>query len=119
VTAPTIEPGVRVLRLLAPLGSVALAVPVASAVVAGAPLGAEGGAILALAWGLVTMVDLGIALVLGWAWIAWREARPLAAIAWLPIVALTGSAGVCAYLAIAARRAGTVREVLVGPRRVA
>jgi hypothetical protein len=117
VSARTVEPGVRVLRLLAPLGSVALLVPVASAIAAGAPFGAEGGVILALAWGLVTLVDLGIALVLGWAWIAWREARPLRAVLWLPVVALTGSAGICAYLAVAALRAGTVREVLLGPRR--
>ena len=111
------DPGVRVLRIVAPLGAVALTVPIAAALAAGAPLGGEGGEILALAWGVVTLVDLGIALVLGWSWIAWREARPRSAVVWLALVAVSGSVGICAYLAAAAWRARTVREVLVGPRR--
>ncbi len=110
-------PGVRLLRVLAPLGAAALAWPIAAALRAGAPLGAEGAEILALAWGVVTMVDLGLALVLGWAWIAWREARPARAALWLVLVTVTGSVGLCLYLAGAARRATTVAEVLVGPRR--
>ena len=109
--------GVRLLRVLAPLGSLALAVPIASALLAGAPLGAEGGEILALAWGVVTMVDLGVALVLGWAWIAWREAAPGRAVLWLAVVTVTGSVGICGYLTAAAWRATTVTEVLVGSRR--
>ena len=112
-------PGVRLLRVLAPVGALALAWPIAAAFAAGAPLGAEGGEILALAWGVVTMVDLGIALVLGWAWIAWREAAPLRAVVWAAVVTVTGSVGICVYLAVAARRATDVAEVLVGPHRAA
>jgi hypothetical protein len=117
--AATPTPGVRLLRVLAPVGALALAWPIAAALAAGAPLGAEGGEILALAWGVVTMVDLGIALVLGWAWIAWREASPLRAVVWAAVVTVTGSVGICAHLAAAAWRATTVAEVLVGPRRAA
>ena len=109
--------GVRVLRVAAPLGALALAVPIGAAVAAGAPLGAEGGEILALAWGTVTLVDLGLALVLGWSWIAWREASPVRAVVWLAVVTVTGSVGVCLYLAGAALRADDVAGVLVGPRR--
>ena len=111
--------GVRLLRVLAPVGALALAWPIAAAFAAGAPLGAQGGEILALAWGVVTMVDLGIALVLGWAWIAWREASPLRAVVWAVVVTVTGSVGICVHLAAAAWRATTVTEVLVGPRRAA
>lgn len=109
--------GVRLIRLLAPLGAVALTWPIVAALAAGAPIGAEGGEILALAWGVVTMVDLGLALVLGWAWIAWREARPVRAVVWLGLVAVTGSVGICAYLTGAAWRATTVADVLLGPHR--
>jgi hypothetical protein len=113
--APT--PGVRLLRVLAPIGALALTWPIVAAFVAAAPIGGEGGEILALAWGVVTMVDLGIALVLGWAWIAWREASPARAVLWLALVTVTGSVGICAYLAGAAWRAMTVGAVLVGPHR--
>ena len=120
MTAPaTPTPGVRLLRVLAPVGVLALGWPIAAAFAAGAPLGAEGGEILALAWGVVTMVDLALALVLGWAWIAWREASAVRAVVWVAVVAVTGSVGVCAYLAAAAWRATDVAEVLVGPRRTA
>lgn len=117
--APTPMPtaGVRLLRVLAPVGGLALAWPIVAALAAGAPLGAEGTRILALAWGVVTMVDLAVALVLGWAWIAWREASVARAVAWLALVTVTGSVGICAYLTGAAWRATSVGAVLVGPRR--
>ncbi len=112
-------PGVRILRIAAPLGALALAAPIAAALAAGAGLLSEGGAILDLAWGVVTMVDLGLALVLGWAWIAWRTASVPRALVWAVLVAVTGSVGICAYLAGAAWRSATVTEVLVGPDRAA
>jgi hypothetical protein len=80
----------------------------------GASLGAEGATIAALVWGRVTFVDLGLALVAGWLWIAWRERRPLPALAWLAVTAVTGSGGLLLYTALAARRAMTVPEVLLG-----
>jgi hypothetical protein len=69
------------------------------------------------AWGVVTFVDLGLALVLGWAWIAWREASPARALLWLVLTTVTGSIALLGYLAGAAWRADDLAEVLVGPRR--
>jgi len=106
----------RVLRVLAPLGTLAMATTIVLALATGAPLGAEGAAIGAFVWGRVTFVDLGLALVLGWLWIAWRERSVARALLWLVLTAVTGSGALLAYVSLAAWRCHDVREVLVGPR---
>ena len=112
--AGTVELAVRVLRVAAALGALAMFATIVVALGTGAGLGAEGAEIGALVWGRVTFVDLGLALVAGWAWIAWRERRVLPALAWLVVTAVTGSGGLLLYVALAARRATTMREVLLG-----
>jgi mannose/fructose/N-acetylgalactosamine-specific phosphotransferase system component IID len=107
----------RVLRVLAPLGALVMITTVGVALATGAPLGVEGAAIGALVWGRVTFVDLGLALLAGWLWIAWREGRPAVALVWLVLTAVTGSAALLGYVAVAAWRAHDMREVLVGNRR--
>jgi hypothetical protein len=114
---PNASPGVRLVRVLAPLGAVALVAAIAAAFARGAPLGAEGAQIATFAWGVVTFVDLGLALVLGWAWIAWREASPARAVLWLVLTTVTGSIALLGYLAGAAWRAHDLADVLVGPHR--
>lgn len=112
-----VEPAVRVLRVAATLGALAMFATIVIALGSGAELGAEGAEIGALVWGRVTFVDLGLALVAGWAWIAWRERRIVATLGWLVVTAITGSGGLLLYVALAARRATTMREVLLGRRR--
>jgi hypothetical protein len=114
---PTASLGVRILRVVAPLGALPLVAAIAVAFAQGAPLGAEGARIATFAWGVVTFVDLGLALVLGWAWIAWREASPVRALLWLLLTTVTGSIALLGYLAGAAWRASDLAEVLVGPHR--
>lgn len=113
------EPAVRVLRVLAPLGALVMAVTIVLALASGAPLGAEGAEIGAFVWGRVTFVDLGLALVLGWLWIAWRERSVARALVWLVLTAVTGSGALLVYVSIAAWRTHALREVLVGRRRAA
>ena len=109
--------GVRVLRVLAPVGALVMLVTIVLALTTGAPLGADGAAIAALVWGRVTFVDLGLALVAGWAWIAWRERSVPRALAWLVATTVTGSFAILLYVALAARRATSVAEVLTGTSR--
>jgi len=104
-------------RVAAPLGAAALTLVIGAALAGGAPLGAEGRAIGALAWGWMTFVDLGLALVLGWGWIAWREARWSRALLWLVLTTVTGSVALLGYLGAAAWRAEDLRGLLLGPRR--
>ena len=114
---PTASLGVRILRVAAPLGALPLVAAIVAAFAEGASLGAEGARIATFAWGVVTFVDLGLALVLGWAWIAWREASPVRALLWLVLTTVTGSIALLGYLAGAAWRASDLAEVLVGPHR--
>lgn len=77
----------------------------------------EGAVIIALAWGRVTLIDIYLAFLLGWLWIAWREASPLRAVLWAVPVVVTGSLALFAYLLGAAVRADDVTGVVVGPHR--
>ncbi len=108
------SPAVRVLRIIAPLGALGMFVSIVLALGSGASLGAEGAVIGALVWGRVTFVDLGLALVFGWLWIAWREGRVARAAIWLVLTAVTGSGAILLYLAFAAWRTHDMRGVLLG-----
>ena len=105
---------VRVLRVIAPLGALAMFATIVLALRSGASLGEQGAEIGALVWGRVTFVDLGLALVLGWLWIAWRERRVVRALVWLVLTAVTGSGALLLYVALAAWRADDMRGVLLG-----
>jgi hypothetical protein len=108
---------VRTLRVIAPLGALAMFATIVLALGTDASLGADGAEIGALVWGRVTFVDLGLALVSGWLWIAWRERRIVSALVWLVITAVTGSGGLLVYVALAAWRSADMHGVLVGPDR--
>jgi hypothetical protein len=118
VSAVRPERAVRVLRVLAPIGALVMTVTIVLALASGAPLGAEGAEIGAFVWGRVTFVDLGLALVLGWLWIAWRERSVARALVWLVLTAVTGSGALLVYVSIAAWRTHELRAVLVGPHRI-
>ena len=111
--------GLVVLRGAATLGATVMAATIVLALASGAPLGTDGSAIAALVLGRVTLVDLGLALVAGWAWIAWRGRGLLRAIVWLVVVAVTGSLGILGHLAFVAWRSSSVAEALVGDRAAA
>lgn len=103
--------------LVVRVASVAIAVVMAVAIVVGlvtADFGAEGAAILDLTWGVVTLIDIYAAFLVVWLWIAWREADVLRAIVWLALVATLGSLAIGVYVALAAFRASTPQELLLG-----
>ena len=79
----------------------------------------DGAAIVALAWGRVTLVDIYLAFLFGWLWIAWRERSPLRAVAWAAVTVVTGSLALFLYLLGASLRARTSTELLLGPHRSA
>lgn len=84
-----------------------------------ASLPEDGSILLGLAWGRVTLIDLYLAFAIVWLWIAYREASPRRSVAWLVATIVTGSLALGIYLLVAARRATTPLELLVGPRRLA
>jgi hypothetical protein len=78
----------------------------------------QGSVILDLLWGRITLVDIYLAFLLGWVWIAWRERSPLRAGAWLLATVVLGSLTLWAYVLGAAVRADSVEALVVGPHRV-
>jgi hypothetical protein len=79
----------------------------------------DGAALIGLAWGQVTLVDLYLALLLGWLWVVWRERSPLRAALWLVATVTLGSIALLGYVLIAALRADTPTALLLGPHRAA
>ncbi|MFU8840201.1 MAG: hypothetical protein ACNA8R_05715 [Nitriliruptoraceae bacterium] len=77
----------------------------------------EGGLLLELAWGRVTLIDIYLAFLFGWLWIAWRERSPRRAALWAVATVVTGSVALFAYLLGASLRARTSTEVVLGPHR--
>ncbi len=62
---------------------------------------AEGSAILDLAWGRVTLIDLYVGLFLIGAWVVWRERSVLRALPWLIGMVFLGSLAAAAYVVYA------------------
>ena len=94
----------------------AMAVVMAATIVYGfasGDFGDEGGMILDLAWGRVTLIDLYVGLVLFGGWIVLRERGPIA-LAWLAGLVVLGNLAAAVYAFIVAMRSETVTGFLVG-----
>lgn len=104
----------RTIRTFTGLLAAAMAATIIYGFVAG-NFGDEGSAILDLAWGRVTLIDLyiGLALVGGWIVIrdGWRRAIP-----WFAGLIVLGSFAAAVYAYLAARGADSVSEFLTGSR---
>jgi hypothetical protein len=79
-------------------------------------LGREGGVLLDLAWGRVSLVDIYTGVFVFGAWIVWREGSILRAMPWLVILALLGNFGVAPYLLWISRAGHSVADALTGGR---
>ena len=117
MTAPTSVPAsLLAIRLIAAIGVAAMT----SLIVAGFSLASftdQGGAIIALTWGRVTLIDIYLAFLFGWLWIAWRERSAVRAAVWALATVITGSLALFGYLLGAALRARTTTELVLGPHR--
>jgi hypothetical protein len=103
------------IRITAAVGLAAMLTVIVWASVT-ASFGDDGSALLELAWGRVTLVDLYLALLLGWAWIAWREGSAQRALLWLVAIVTTGSVALLGYVLLASLRATSVPGLLLGAR---
>lgn len=114
-TPPT-DRTLRIVRVLAPIAAVAMATTVVVGLVA-APEGAAT-AFLDNVWGRVTVVDLYLALLATWVWIAWRDRNAPSAVVWAVLLITTGSVALWAYVAWRARSARDMQGLLVGQRDI-
>ena len=104
------------LRVLAGFGTGAMAAAIISGF-AMASFPEDGAAITSLVWGRVTLIDIYLAFVFGWLWIAWRERSAVRAALWLIATLVTGSLALFAYLLGASMRASSTSELVHGPHR--
>lgn len=114
---PKPETMLRVVRVVAPLGALAMG----AAVVVGLATAAEGAAAALFdnVWGVVTVVDLYLALLAAWIWIAWRERSVAAGTLWAVLLVVTGSVALWVYVAWRAAGAKDMQELLLGPQDIA
>jgi hypothetical protein len=76
---------------------------------------AEGGRLLDMPWGVVTLVEVYVGLTLFACWVFWREASRLRAGAWRLAAALGGNIVSCVYVLLALRDArGDARRFWLG-----
>ena len=103
------------LRILSIVGVVVMASAIIFGFVSG-EFSEEGSEIVALAWGKVTLVDLYVGLAFFGAWVALREKRAVAVLAWWIGLVVLGNLAAAIYLAVAALRADTPEQLLLGNR---
>lgn len=64
-------------------------------------------------WGITTLADLGIGLVVVALWMIALERRPMRAFAWILALLLLGNLTTAVYLLLRCRRASHVRDVFM------
>jgi hypothetical protein len=91
----------RIATLLAGEGLAAMGVVLIYAFTQGT-FAAEGSTLLSMPWGIFSLVDLYVGFALFSGWIAYREANPVKALAWIVLVMVLGffAASLCALLAL-------------------
>jgi hypothetical protein len=102
----------RTIRIITAALTVVMAATIIYGMFAGS-FGGEGGEILDLAWGRVTLIDLYVGLALFGGWIVIRERSPVA-VPWLVALVLLGNFATALYAFVAAMRSDSVIAFLTG-----
>jgi len=102
----------RAIRIITAALTVVMAATIIYGMSAGS-FGDEGGEILDLAWGRVTLIDLYVGLALFGGWIVIRERSPVA-VPWLVALVLLGNFATALYAFVAAMRSDSVIAFLTG-----
>lgn len=76
----------------------------------------EGGQILDLVWGQVTLIDLYVGVAIIAAFVFWRERSVPISIAWLAAFIVLGHWATALYVLLASMRADSVEELLTPAR---
>ena len=92
--------------------AVVMAITVAAGIIAGG-FSEEGEAILGLAWGRVTLIDLYVGLILFGLWVLIRE-RSWVVAPWFVAFLLLGNLATAVYAFWASLRSDSMEELLIG-----
>ena len=95
----------RLAKIIALLGLAAMTGIIARAFMVG-NFGAEGNQLLAMPWGVVSLVDLYVGFTLFSGWIVYREKSWLARIVWVALMMTLGNWTAALYVFIALQQSG-------------
>lgn len=104
----------RTIRVAAGTLTVAMAVTIATGIAAG-DFGDQGRAIVDLAWGRVTLIDLYVGLAIFAGWILIRE-KAGTALPWLVALVFLGNLAAAFYVFVVSRREDNIPALLLGRR---
>lgn len=99
------------IRTVSALGVAAMALALIYGFTSG-DFSGEGGQILDLVWGRVTLIDLYVGIAVFGVFLVWRERSPAIAIPWLVAFVVLGNLATAAYVLVASMRAGSVEDLL-------
>lgn len=99
------------IRIIAGLGVAAMALALIVGFTSG-DFTAEGGEIIDLVWGRVTLIDLYVGIALFGAFVAWRERSVTVTVLWILLFIVLGNLATAVYVLLAAMQADSVEELL-------
>ena len=85
--------------ILAALGACAMLIVLAYGFVVG-DFSIEGGQLLSMPWGIVSLVDLYVGFLLFSGWVLFREGSSLTSWIWIALVMTLGSLAICLYVLV-------------------
>ncbi|NKB35644.1 MAG: DUF1475 domain-containing protein [Gammaproteobacteria bacterium] len=88
---------IRLLAIFAGIGFVLMFGSIIYAILNG-DLPIEGAQLMAMPWGIVSLVDIYLGLLLFSVWVMWREQNSLSAIVWVLLVLSLGNLLSCLYI---------------------
>jgi|SRR6056297_1106721 len=106
----------KVAKYLSLLGFIIMSVAIISGFIYG-DFSGEGGIILSMIWGKVTLIDIYIMFLIFSGWIYYREEQFIKFFGWFLLVLVFGAATACLYLYIAFERSkGDWNQFFTGKR---
>lgn len=99
------------IRTISALGVVAMTIALFVGFTSG-DFSGEGGEILDLIWGRITLIDLYVGVALLSVFVVWRERSPAVSGAWIVAFVVLGHLATALYVLLASLRADSVEELL-------
>ena len=103
------------IRTVSALGVAAMTIALIAGFTSG-DFSGEGGQILDLIWGRVTLIDLYVGVAIIAVFVFWRERSVGVSIAWLVAFVVLGNLATALYVLVASLRATSVEELLTPVR---
>jgi hypothetical protein len=95
----------RTTRIVGALGLIIMVIFLAYAFIAG-DFSVEGDALMAMPWGVLSIVDAYVGLILFCCWVYWREAGSWQSWLWIIAILILGNVLTCLYVLVAAYTCG-------------